>query len=88
MAKLTAVAHGNKARPSDAFVSIINILYRRFCQEDVIDKRILKAFVGDIDNAPKQTIAEQKVVRDMLAVASRVESGAKRIPGTMLEVSE
>ena len=87
-AKLTVAAHGNKTNLDDAFVAISKILYRRFRQEDVIDKRMLKAFADEIDSAPEQTHAEKAVIEKMLATASKIKLKKNRVSGTVQETGE
>ena len=76
---------GNISNISDAFSLISIALYERFEKEDVIDMRMQKHFVDNIDSAPPQTDGERALVNNLIEKGREIDQKAKRVYGTVLD---
>ena len=69
--------------PSDAFSLLGKLLYCRFEKEEEMDRRRLKHFQDNIDNAPPLTLVESAIVKTMLQTRKEVDLNAKRMAGSI-----
>ena len=72
----------------DAFGLLCAALYERFEQEDEIDRRILKDFSDNMENAPPLSDGERTLIESLTTLSRQVEEQGKRLPGTVKDPVE
>lgn len=69
--------------PSTIFKKLSTLFYTRFEQKNIIDARKHSDFVKNINQAPKITEPEIKLVKESMRLAEECKRKAKRVQGTI-----